>query len=73
MNARVMVFDLAFKFGQLVRQFLVQGQGLSEPDKGAHDGNINLNRPLTAQDAGQHRTPLLRKGIREIFVMLTAL
>jgi hypothetical protein len=73
MNARVVVFDLPFKLGQLVRQFLVQGQGLPEADEGAHYGDIDLDRAMAAQDAGQHRNPLLGKDIGEILVMLTAL
>ena len=48
-------------------------KGLSEPDEGAHDGDIDLDRLVAAQNARQRRDALLSKSIGIIFVILPTL
>jgi hypothetical protein len=38
---------------------------LPEPDERAHDGDIDLDRALTPQHAGEHRHSLLGEGVGE--------
>jgi hypothetical protein len=37
----------------------------SKPNKRPHDRDMDLNRLLTAQNAGEHGYPLFGKGVRE--------
>ena len=69
----IVTFDALFKVGKLAGEFLMEGQRFAEPDKRAHDGDVDLNRCFAAQDAGEHGHPLFSKGVRQVFEMLAAL
>lgn len=43
-------------------QVLIRGQNLAEPDKSPHDGNVDLNGLLAAENAGEHGDAFLREG-----------
>ena len=57
-NAKLLVVSL-LKLGELGGQSLVSGEHLPERDEGAHDGNVDLDRPLAPQNAREHGNALL--------------
>ena len=50
-DGRIVALDTALKIGQFAGEFLVKGEGFAQPDKHAHDGDIDLDGGLTAQNA----------------------
>lgn len=69
----VVVLNLAFEVGELVRQFLVQRQCFAQAHEGAHDGDVDLHRARAAQHAGKHGNAFLREDEWQILGMLPAL
>jgi hypothetical protein len=63
-NRMVAIAHLRFQFRQTSRQFLVDTEQLSQPDKGPHNLDIDIHRPSAAEDAGEHRYPVLGEGKR---------
>ncbi len=55
-----------FKDGELLRQIPVSRHQLPEPDKGLHDGDVDLDGTFTVQHAGTQGDSLLREGHRKI-------
>jgi hypothetical protein len=53
-NAGVVALNLALQLGEFVGEFTMQGQGLAQADKHAHDGDVDLNGARAAQDAREH-------------------
>jgi hypothetical protein len=62
----VVVSEFAFDVLQLAGQVLVSPQDFAELDKGAHDGDVDLDGPIAAEDTGKHSNALLGEGVREI-------
>jgi len=68
-----LAFDALFELGQLAGQLLVQRQRLTQPNKGAHDGDIHLSCLFAAKDAGQHGHALLGESARQVLEVPTSL
>jgi len=50
------------QFGETLSQLPVGGQDFPQLHESAHDGDVDADRALAAQHAGEHRHALLRKG-----------
>lgn len=44
-------------------QFLVRSEKLAQADERAHNGNVHFDRAPAVENAGEHRDPLLAKGV----------
>lgn len=66
-------FLLPAQLIQLPRQILMRGEDLPQPHERAHNGDIDLNRTCTGEDAGEHGDSLLREHIGPVAATAAAL
>lgn len=63
-DALIVAFDLPFQICQSGGQFLMKRQRLAQAHKGPHDGDVDSNGSLAAENAGKHGNAMLGNGIR---------
>ena len=57
----VVASDAGFEFFKSAGEFAVVVEQVAELDKGAHDGDVDADGALAAQDAGEHGDALFGK------------
>lgn len=63
-NLSIVALQFALQLCQFSGKFAAAGQHPFEFDEHTHDGDVHLDRPLAAQDAGEHGNTLFRENKR---------
>ncbi len=64
-NLLIVAFQPLLQLHEFLRKFPMSGQNPPELDEGPHDGDVDLNSPLTVQNTGEHRDTLFREHKRK--------
>ncbi len=69
----VVVTQLPLQLVQLAGEVFVRRQDFTQPDERPHDGDVDLDGPVTVKDAGQHRNALFGEGVGQVLSVLPTL